>query len=175
MQCRKDDPRIASAFYDLLVSLHLVRSIGNGDPPACSEIDDGSSRNGDVQSLVKKALNGTSDARSLNKDSSIFVQSTKILSTREYSLMFDASDGTDPMIGFILGAALWWHLAEPGWKDQDYAELSRSPLSIPARRVAIALRYLQSAVYAGHEAGYLELYKCHAFLARDFQKHARWT
>ena len=115
-------------------------------------------------------------ARKLNKDSKIFVQSPKALSSEEFSLLLDEANGSTPVMSFIVGTILWWNLAQPSWKEEKRLQvgLTMTPLSDRGRTVAKALEYLQEAVNAGHESGYVELYKCHAFLAREFLVHAKW-
>jgi hypothetical protein len=37
------------------------------------------------------------------------------------------------------------------------------------RRVAVSLNFLEDAVHGGYSPAYFELYKAHAFLAREFR------
>ncbi|KAF8854351.1 hypothetical protein BDZ45DRAFT_676994 [Acephala macrosclerotiorum] len=125
----------------------------------------------DLDEVQQKALIAVQEARLLNKTSPKFVQSASRISKEDFSIIMDGDNGSNPVISFIVGAAFWWNLTDFSFEEaNDYSTLATS-LTSDGKRVTVALKYLEYAVRSRYSPAYLEMYKAHAFLAREFQKH----
>jgi serine/threonine protein kinase len=126
----------------------------------------------DDEKILQRALEAIRVARTVNKSAKKFVQSSSTISQDDFAALVGENDGNHPVVSFVLDAALWWNIAGTSWMESEDSSVSFVTLTLDGKRVAMALKHLQDAASSGYASAYLELYKAHAFLAREFQARA---
>jgi hypothetical protein len=67
---------------------------------------------GDLDRIQQGALQAVQEARLLNKDAAKLLQSTSRIKSEDFRVLFDQADSSNPVASFIIGAALWWNIAD---------------------------------------------------------------
>lgn len=113
-------------------------------------------------------------ARELNDKKPTYQQSEKSVSKEQFQLLFEKDTERSPAENFMVGAVIYWNLCED---IQEIVSATQTGLVLSAEgtRALASLTYLQSAVETGYMEAYLELYKVHASLAREFRSRVPTT
>ncbi|KAH8753766.1 kinase-like domain-containing protein [Hyaloscypha sp. PMI_1271] len=70
---------------------------------------------------------------------------------------------------FVVGAVIWWDLAAKYPENILRAERTSCQLGTEEWRAYSALQFLQSAAIGGYQEAFLEMYRAHAWLARELK------
>ncbi|PNP60526.1 hypothetical protein THARTR1_00550 [Trichoderma harzianum] len=122
-----------------------------------------------IEEAMNEALAVVVHARQLNEDKQAFQQSDKYLSTEQFRLLSDKGGDRSPVENFLIGAVIFWNVCDVVQEEIESARVVGLTLSDEGMRANAAIAYLQSAAETGYAEAYLELFKAHATLAREFR------
>ncbi|KAL7909983.1 hypothetical protein GGI35DRAFT_478863 [Trichoderma velutinum] len=121
---------------------------------------------------VKKADSGdinNLDPRKIEEVINVALAAKSVLLKEQFRLLFDKDGDRSPVENFLIGAIIFWNLCDVVQEEIESAGKVGLALSAEGMRAHTAITYLQSAAETGYAEAYLELFKAHATLAREFR------
>lgn len=143
-----------------------------------------------IEEAMNAALAAVVHARKLNEKKQAFQQSEAHLSKDQFRLLSDKGGDRSPVENFLIGAVIFWNVCDVVEEEIESARIVGLALSAegesfdfpvlcifsvqttetcPGMRAHTSITYLQSAAETGYTEAYLELFKAHATLAREFR------
>ncbi|QYT04237.1 Protein kinase domain-containing protein [Trichoderma simmonsii] len=122
-----------------------------------------------IEEAMNAALAAVVHARKLNEKKQAFQQSEAHLSKDQFRLLSDKGGDRSPVENFLIGAVIFWNVCDVVEEEIESARIVGLALSAEGMRAHTSITYLQSAAETGYTEAYLELFKAHATLAREFR------
>ncbi|PKK52662.1 hypothetical protein CI102_5206 [Trichoderma harzianum] len=122
-----------------------------------------------IEEAINAALAVVVHARKLNEKKQAFQQSEEHLSKDQFRLLSDKGGDRSPVENFLIGAVIFWNVCDVVQEEIESARIVGLALSAEGMRAHTSITYLQSAAETGYTEAYLELFKAHATLAREFR------
>lgn len=127
---------VAQMLLDIIASLSF--------PIATQESDNGDALSGitscEVEESRTRALKAIQEARKLNENSPILVQSTLKVTAADFDLFLDDDDEPGPFVSFIIGAIIFWNLVEDFSDKESESPLSSTAMSMDGKMRNYALK-----------------------------------
>ncbi|KAK4068917.1 hypothetical protein Trihar35433_5496 [Trichoderma harzianum] len=122
-----------------------------------------------IEEAMNAALAVVVHARKLNEKKQAFQQSEEHLSKDQFRLLSEKGGDRSPVENFLIGAVIFWNICDVVQEEVESARIVGLALSAEGMRAHTSITYLQSAAETGYTEAYLELFKAHATLAREFR------
>ncbi|KAL7962116.1 kinase-like domain-containing protein [Trichoderma compactum] len=150
----------------------MLRQLNNTGEAEVKKANDDDTDNLDhrkIEEAMNAALAVVVHARKLNEKKQAFQQSEEHLSKDQFRLLFDKGGDRSPVKNFLIGAIIFWNVCDLVQEEIESARIVGVALSAEGMRAHASITYLQSAAETGYAEAYLELFKAHAALAREFR------